>query len=204
MSTSSKTKEKHSSSLSSYLSRNNPNTDSKANQHLSIAESASISDVSHSSEIMRRRKDSISTASLRNPNSPNDRGGKGSLRGQPYGGYFGPSTSLKTNIHQNSATMSSDDELDSHPHIIIPTISDFMPADQQYVQFLLSGKKKVSNSPNRSIKIHHAHDQNRTPMHLQLSGFCTIFSFIAMLLLILFGTILSQATFSLILGFLNY
>lgn len=189
MSTSSNTKEKYSSSLSSYLTRNNPNIDHIAHQHSIISESTSISDKSHSSDNMRRRKDNVS-ASLRNPNSPIEFR-KNNSNGQGQGGYFAKSPSSKDTIRRIPATMSADDELDTHPHILIPTISDFMPADQQYVQFLLSGKKKNYNSRNRtSVRIHHANQQIGTPTHLQLSGFCTIFSFIAMLLLILFGTMI--------------
>ena len=72
------------------------------------------------------------------------------------------------------------------PH---PNIAEFMPADQQYISFLLSGNHSNSG------KIHYAQNTNPNsyqsqPFNLQISKFATIFSLIATFILVLFGILL--------------
>lgn len=71
-----------------------------------------------------------------------------------------------------------------------PTIAEFMPADQEYITFLLSGNH--AKSPG---KVHHAQNVNpdsfmSLPLNLQVSRFMIVFSFIGTLLLFIFGLLI--------------
>jgi len=92
----------------------------------------------------------------------------------------------------NQSLTASKSPIAPRPH---PNISEFMPADQQYISFLLSGNNSNSG------KIHYAQNTNTNnpnvsyryqsqPVNLQISKFTTIFSLIATFILLLFGIII--------------
>lgn len=71
-----------------------------------------------------------------------------------------------------------------------PTIAEFMPADQEYITFLLSGNH--AKSPG---KVHHAQNLNpdsfmSLPFNLQISRFLIVFSFIGTIILFIFGLLI--------------
>jgi len=73
------------------------------------------------------------------------------------------------------------------PH---PNIADFMPADQKYISFLLSGNHHKSKTVVYHAQNTHPESFSAQPLNLQISKAITIFSFIGTLLLFIFGFII--------------
>jgi hypothetical protein len=106
-------------------------------------------------------------------------------------GYFQRPSASNNNTNANSpiikkSATSPSSPAAQRPH---PNIAEFMPADQQYISFLLSGNHSNSG------KIHYAQNTNPNsyqsqPFNLQISKFATIFSLIATFILLLFGILL--------------
>lgn len=70
-----------------------------------------------------------------------------------------------------------------------PQLSEFMSNDKDYVHFLLSGNHHGNQSRHDTHRVFTKQDPS-SEIHLQLSSFCTWFSLIAVLILILFGVLI--------------
>lgn len=115
-------------------------------------------------------------------------------------GYFEQRASSPTQVRNNheEGVPLKQSQASVSPPRAHPSISEFMPSDQQYINFLLSGNHHRSPSGGgigngqAGIKIHHAQNTNpdsffSQPMNLQTSKFMTYFSFVGTILLFLFG-----------------